>query len=205
MFRTRFLTQAEPFRCWPLILWIFYETLKRVKFQWKEKSKRSNVFARYNKPDAFFLIPIPYPTPTSQSPHPHFRHNVKYRNFPLISYDVKTGQTRLRNYSHFIDDRFKRKATKSCLFSARLHVIFLEFPLYGLVCLFECILLLSKPGSSWTWNRPGTWEMQAEQDTTKQRIMRPMKKQTNEQEHAEVLTVCLNTKSCCYLFSWTLI
>ena len=78
---------------------------------------------------------IPYPMPTSQSPHHHFRHNVKYRNFPLISYDVKTGQTRLRNYSHFIDDRFKRKATKSCLFSARLHIIFHEFPLYSLVCL----------------------------------------------------------------------
>ena len=78
---------------------------------------------------------IPYPMPTSQSPHHHFRHNVKYRNFPLISYDVKTGQTRLCNYSHFIDDRFKRNATKSYLFSARLHVIFLEFPLYGLVCL----------------------------------------------------------------------
>ena len=78
---------------------------------------------------------IPYPMPTSQSPHHHFRHNVKYRNFPLISYDVKTGQTRLRNYSHFIDDRFKRKATKSRLFSARLHIIFLEFPLYSHVCL----------------------------------------------------------------------
>lgn len=72
-------------------------------------------------------------------------------------------------------------------------------------CLFECILLLSKPGSLWTWTRPGTWEKQAEQDTTKQRNVRPMKKQTNEQEHAKVLTVCLNTKSCCYLFSWTLI
>ena len=53
----------------------------------------------------------------------------------FLSYDVKTGQTRLRNYSHFIDDRFKRKATKSCLFSARLHIIFHEFPLYSLVCL----------------------------------------------------------------------
>lgn len=51
---------------------------------------------------------------------------------------------------------------------------------------------------------PGTWEMQAEQDTTKQHIMRPIKK-TNEQDHAEVLIICLNTKSCCYLFSWTLI
>ena len=52
---------------------------------------------------------------------------------------------------------------------------------------------------------PGTWEMQAEQETTKQHIMRPMKKQTNEQDHPEVLIICLNTKSCCYLFSWTLI
>lgn len=145
--------------------------------------------------------------PTSQSPHHHFRHNVKYRNFPLISYDVKTGQTRLRNYSHFIDDRFKRNATKSCLFSARLHVIFLVSFVWS--CLFECILLLSKPASSFgtqlMYLDPGTWEMQAEQDTTKQHIMRPMKKQTNEQDHAEVLIICLNTKSCCYLFSWTLI
>ena len=100
---------------------------------------------------------IPYPMPTSQSPHHHFRHNVKYRNFPLISYDVKTGQTRLRNYSHFIDDRFKRNATKSCLFSARLHVIFLEFPLYGLVCLsVYCFYRNPLPhsGLSWcTWTR----------------------------------------------------
>ena len=126
---------------------------------------------------------IPYPMPTSQSPHHHFRHNVKYRNFPLISYDVKTGQTRLRNYSHFIDDRFKRNATKSCLFSARLHVIFLEFPLYGLVCLSVYIAFIETRfliRDSVMDLDPGTWEMQAEQDTTKQHIMRPMKKQTNK-------------------------
>ena len=128
---------------------------------------------------------IPYPMPTSQSPHHHFRHNVKYRNFPLISYDVKTGQTRLRNYSYFIDDRFKGNATKSCLFSARLHVIFLEFPLYGLVCLsVYCFYRNPLPHSGLSDGLgPGNLRnasREAEQDTTKQQIMRPIKKQTNK-------------------------
>ena len=79
----------------------------------ERKIEKVKCFRRImNKPEA-----RRYPMPTSQSPHHHFRHNVKYRNFPLISYDVKTGQTRIRSYSHFIGDRFKRKATKSCLFA----------------------------------------------------------------------------------------
>lgn len=124
---------------------------------------------------------IPYPMPTSQSPHHHFRHNVKYRNFPLISYDVKTGQTRLRNYSHFIDDRFKRNATKSCLFSARL-LFFLSFLCMVLfvwvyIAFIETRFLIRDSVMDLD---PGTWEMQAEQDTTKQHIMRPIKKQTNK-------------------------
>ena len=149
---------------------------------------------------------IPYPMPTSQSPHHHFRHNVKYRNFPLISYDVKTGQTRLRNYSHFIDDRFKRNATKSCLFSARLHVIFLEFPLYGLVCLsVYCFYRNPLPHSGLSDGLgPGNLRNASRTRHNQATHHAPYKK-TNEQDHAEVLIICLNTKSCCYLFSWTLI
>ena len=145
---------------------------------------------------------IPYPMPTSQSPHHHFRHNVKYRNFPLMPYDLKTGQTRLRNYSHFIDDRFKRNATKSCLVSARLHVIFLEFPLYGLVFLsVYCFYRNPLPHSGLSDGLgPGNLRNASRTRHNQATHHAPYKKNKRTRPCGSPHYL-FKSKSCCYLFS----